>query len=379
MRAPKAPDPVAVSQAQAGMNRDTAITSGQLSMIDQVNPWGSTTYQQTGENTFIDSQGNEVTTPKYTQTTSFSPSQQAIYDRTQQAEQNLAQIAQDQSGFLTGYLKGGIDLSGAPDLQSSFGPGYKPNFNGNLGLQTDAGLQTSVGPGYATSYAGADDFSADRQRVEDALWDRMAGDRASQEASLRTQLANKGIQEGSAAWNSEMERLQRQNTDARLATIAAGGQEQQRMVDMARQAAMFGNDSILGRFGAENAAQLAQAQFGNEAKQAQGVFGMGAQQAQNAAVAEQAGMNNQARQQAVAEQFALRNQPLNEISALLSGTQVSNPAQMSAAAPQINVGGVDYTGLVSDQYKAKMAGYQSMLGGLGGLAGLALGPQGFLR
>src|SRR5690606_724182 len=118
----------------------------------------------------------------------------------------------------------------------------------------------TLGPDYQTgvnlanSYAGADDFSADRQRVEEALWERTAGDRASQEEALRTRLVNSGLREGSAAWNAEMERLQRQNTDARLATILAGGEEQQRMVDMARQAAMFGND-----------ATLAQAGFGNNA------------------------------------------------------------------------------------------------------------------
>ncbi|SEN51346.1 hypothetical protein SAMN04489859_1008125 [Paracoccus alcaliphilus] len=376
MKAPKAPDPYDTAQAQAGMNRDTAITQGQMNMIDTVNPWGSTIYDQTGENTFTDSQGNVVTTPKYTQTTNLSPSQQAIFDRTQAAEQNLAQIAQDQSGFLTDYLKGGIDLSGVPGLQSSYGPGYNPNFNGNLGLQTDAGLQTSVGPGYATSYAGADDFSADRQRYEDALWDRTAGDRSAQEAQMRTTLANKGIKEGSAAWNAEMERMQRQNTDARMATIMAGGQEQQRMVDMSRQAAMFGNDSILGRFGAENAAQLAGAQFGNDALAQQGMFGMGAQQAQNAAVAGQAGFNNAARQQGVAEQFAQRNQPLNEITALLSGSQVSNPAQMSAATPQTGVANTNIAGMIQQDYQNRLGASQGAMGGLFGLGGSLLGAAG---
>lgn len=427
MRAPKAPDPATTAAAQAGMNRDTAITQGQLNMIDQTGPWGSVSYNQTGENSFIDSQGNVVTTPKYTQTTNLSPSQQAIFDQTQQAEQNLARTAAEQSSFLSEYLKGGIDFSGLPGLQSSFGPGFNTNFNGNLGLQTnlglansaglntnmqlnrDAGLQTSVGPGYATSYAGADDFSADRQRVEDALWDRTAGDRASQEEALRTRLLNSGVREGSAAWNAEMERMQRQNTDARLATIMAGGQEQQRMVDMARQAAQFGNDSILGRFGAENAAQLAGAQFGNEATALQqqqnnaarlaeaqfgnqsllaqgqfgndaltqqGMFGLGAQQAQNAALAQQAGFANQARGQGMAELFAQRNQPINEISALLSGSQVSNPAQMGAATPQTGVANTNFAGMVQQDYQNRLAASQGAMGGLFGLGGSLLGAAG---
>lgn len=91
----------------------------------------------------------------------------------------------------------------------------------------------------------------------------------------------------------------------------------------------------------------------------------------------------QGRGQAFGEAMATRNQPMNELMALLSGTQVSNPATMSSATPQAGVAGVDYSGMVQDQYAQKMAGHQAMLGGLFGLAGagakLALGPGGFAR
>src|SRR5690606_19691224 len=130
----------------------------------------------TGNGTTIPDGWRQVTgslTPKYTATTTLSPSQQAIFDRSQQAQGNLAQIAQDQSAFLQNYLSSGIDTSGLPGLQSSYGPGYNTNFNGNLGLVQNAGLntnfngnlglQTALGDGYATTYAGADDFSADRR------------------------------------------------------------------------------------------------------------------------------------------------------------------------------------------------------------------------
>lgn len=364
-KSPKAPDPYATAAAQGAQNRETAITQQELNMVNQVGPWGNVNYSQTGT--------SASGTPLYTATTTLSPSQQAIFEQTQQANQNLAKTAADQSGFLSEYLGTGIDTSGLPGLLSSFGQGYNTNFNGNLGLQTDAGLQTSVGPGYVTSYAGADDFSADRQRYEDALWERMAGDRAAAEAEMRTQLAQKGIQEGSAAWNSEMERMARQNTDARLATLLAGGQEQSRMVGLARDAAMFGNDSILGRFGAENAAKLAGAQFGNDARTTQGQFGMAAQQAQNAALAQQAGFSNAARSQGMGELFALRNQPINEITALMSGSQVSNPAQMGAATPQTGVGGVDISGLINNNYNQQVAQYNNQMGGLFGLGAATIG------
>ena len=71
--------------------------------------------------------------------------------------------------------------------------------------------------------------------------------------------------------------------------------------------------------------------------------------------------------------MAERNQPINEISALLSGSQVSQPNFVNS--PQGQVAGVDYAGMVKDKYNADMAAYQqkssnhnAMLGGLFGLA-----------
>src|SRR3546814_4499407 len=53
------------------------------------------------------------------------------------------------------------------------------------------------------------------------------------------------------------------------------------------------------------------------------------------------------------EAMTTRNQPLNEISSLLSGSQIANPGQMSSGTPQASVAGVDYTGLVNQQYQAQ--------------------------
>jgi hypothetical protein len=75
------------------------------------------------------------------------------------------------------------------------------------------------------------------------------------------------------------------------------------------------------------------------------------------------------RQQGFSEALATRNQPINEITALLSGSQVSNPATMSGATPQAQVGGVDYTGLVNNNYNQQVASSNALMGGLFGLAG----------
>lgn len=255
MNTPEAPDPYETASAQGGMNRDTAITQMQLNGVNQVNPWGTVTNEQTGSNSFVDSQGNVVSTPQFTQTTTLSPEQQAIFTATQGAQGNLADLAQSQSGFLKDYMA-------------------KPfEFN-----NSDA-----------------------EKWAYDLASPRLLQQQGQNDAQLRTVLANKGIREGSAAWNAEMGRMTNANTD------------------QMNQLALTG------------------------------------------------------RSQAFSEALAGRNQPINEITALMSGSQVSNPAQMGGATPQAGVGGVDYTGLVQNKYQADLAQSQAAMGGLFGLASAGVG------
>ncbi|ALC11211.1 tail fiber domain-containing protein [Sphingopyxis sp. 113P3] len=254
MRTPKAPDPVATAQAQAGYNRDTALTQQMLNMVDTTGPWGSVTYSPNGTQSFIGSDGKVVTIPRYTQTTSFSPEQQQIYDQSQQAEINLSQLAADQSAMLQDYLS-------------------KP-------------------------------FEFDNQDAEQWAYDlaspRILEQQGQNEKALRARLINAGLRPGSAGWDAEMTRLTNANTD-QLNQLALTG-----------------------------------------------------------------------RGQAFAEALATRNQPINEITALLSGSQVSNPASMSGPTPQTQVGGVDYAGMVQQNYQNQLNSSGGLMGGLFGLAG-ALG------
>lgn len=78
------------------------------------------------------------------------------------------------------------------------------------------------------------------------------------------------------------------------------------------------------------------------------------------------------RGQAFTESQALRNQPINEISALLSGSQVSNP-NVSMMQPQ-GAATTDVAGLINNNYTQRLDGWktqqaqkQSLLGGLFGL------------
>lgn len=252
-KAPKAPDPYQTAAAQGGMNRDTAMTQQMMNMANQVNPWGSTSYSPDGFNTFVDSQGKTVSVPKFTQTTTFTPEQQAIFDQSQQAQSNMAGIAAEQSGRIQ-------------ELWS-------------------------------------DPFAFDNQDAANWAYDlgqqRIAPQQQMAQRDLEARLTNSGIRPGTAAWDREMQRMTNANTDQN------------------NQLALQG------------------------------------------------------RSQAFGEAMATRNQPMNELAALLSGSQVVNPATQSPGTPQTSVGGVDYTGLVNQKYQGDLANYQSRMGGLGGLFGLA--------
>lgn len=72
MNAPQAPDPVKTAEAQSQYNTQAATTQQQLNMVDSSNPFGSTSYTQSGA--WADG------TPKYSQSTSLNPQLQGAVD-----------------------------------------------------------------------------------------------------------------------------------------------------------------------------------------------------------------------------------------------------------------------------------------------------------
>ncbi|MBX5206687.1 tail fiber domain-containing protein [Rhizobium sp. NZLR11] len=84
-------------------------------------------------------------------------------------------------------------------------------------------------------------------------------------------------------------------------------------------------------------------------------------------------------QQAVQDILTQRNQPLNEISALMSGSQVGLP-QFGAGTNQPSLPTVDYSGLVEQNYQNQLGAYNTqmqqsngIIGGLFGLGGKLIG------
>lgn len=101
--APSAPNPVATAQAQTASNRETAITQAGLNAVNQNTPYGNLSYEQSG--TWSDG------TPRFTATQTLSGAGQQLLNTGQQTQQNLANLAQEQSGRLSGLLNTPLDWS----------------------------------------------------------------------------------------------------------------------------------------------------------------------------------------------------------------------------------------------------------------------------
>jgi len=169
--APTPPDPMRTAAAQTGTNVSTAVANSYLNNVNQVTPDGSLTYNATGSHSWTDpSTGTTYQIPTFTSTQTLSEAGQKLKGTTDQTKQGLADMALAQTGRVSNLL-------GTP-----FDPGANaPTAGSAAGIMGVPGAATSYDPGGeiqrefgdAGKIQGADDFSADRQRVEDSLMARM--------------------------------------------------------------------------------------------------------------------------------------------------------------------------------------------------------------
>lgn len=384
-QAPAAPDPVATAAAQSRANKETAVTQYGLAATNQNTPQGSLSYRQIG--TWDDG------TPRYESTQTLSPGEQRIYDTNLQTRQNIGQIGQDQSARIGQLLGTPFQFSGLPDAVTNVSGG--PIHGGPIANSIEGageiqnriadagGIQRSLGP---------TDYSADRTKVEDAIYSRLNPQLDRDTAALETKLINKGLNPGSEAWTQAIDADNRARNDARTQAVLAGGQEQSRLAGLDLQAGNFANQAQAQKY-AQNAtdatfANQAQSQtygqnasdatFANQA-QAQG-YGQSAntqQQLFNQALTN-ANLSNAQRAALVQEQLTMRNQPINEISALMSGSQVSNPTFGSTPTPGVaptDVIGAQQQSLNQQnlQYQGGLQSHQGLMSGLFGLGSAGLG------
>ena len=149
----------------------------------------------------------------------------------------------------------------------------------------------------------------------------------------------------------------------------------QQQADMARQQQLFGQG-------------VTSTQLGNQAISQNQQAALAQQQAQNAAQLQQynqalggAQFGNTAQQQSLAQQMALRNQPLNEITGLMSGSQIQMPQfqgyQGQTIAPAPIFAGAQAAGQNAMQnYGIQQSAANAQTSGLFGLAGAGLGAAG---
>ncbi len=381
---PTPPDPQQVAGAQTGTNVSTAIANTAMGQVNQVTPDGSLTYSATGQHTWTDpSTGQSYTVPQYTATTTLSPEAAAIRAQNNAASLNLATLAANQSGRADQLLSQPFSLDSVPGGadRTGFGPA---SYGGNLSTPqfSQGGAPLPQTANLQDSYTPEGGFSADRQRVEDALMGRLDQQRGRDMEGLRTQLANQGINIGTEAYSRALQDFERTNTDMRTSAILGSAQEQSRLLGEARAAGGFTNQARqqdfanrtglfgLGEDQRRYADAMAQQQFGNQqAIQGRGDQIAGAQFAQQQSIFD---AQDNARARALQEQLALRNQPINEITALMSGSQVATPQfgiAQSAMIPTTDYAGIRQQGFNNQQanYQQQNANYQAMMGGLFGL------------
>lgn len=385
---PKQPDYIGAAQATSQGNLDLAKYATQANRVNQVTPYGSLTwsngrtFDQAGYDAAMNAYRNSLASQgqasapssgyggdnRYVMTYDGTGSDQdsgksmlANYlsgNRQSGSQSQLA--APDINSFYSGGDNWTQTVQLSPEMQAMFDQNMKVS-QGLFGSQ-DAALgrvQQMMGSGFDTSNLPAAGTALDinglpaagsvydpnqaTNTATEAILSRVNPELDRQYESLRGQLANQGIAQGSAAWNNAMGSFGQQRNDAvtqaGLQGINLGMQQQGQTYGQQTQ-----NRSL--------AAALQGQQFGQA---------------------------NTARGNALQEQAYLRSLPLNELNALRNGTQVQMP-EFSGYAQQATTGGADILG-------ATQAGYQSALGasnaqnaaaqqqgsGLGGLAGAGLG------
>lgn len=248
---------------------------------------------------------------------------------TAQAQAELNMINQYTPGGNLEYTQRGVSADGTPqysatqtlsdegqqilDLQNQASIGYGQTANNQLG-QVSQALSSPI------DFSSLGDAPQANQQTWDnaynALIDRNQPQADQQLQAIQTQLANQGIGIGSEAYNKELARY----------------------------------------------------------SSAQNDFGLAAQSAAMGQQTQQYGLDSAARNQAINEMVSQRQIPLNELSALATGTQLQSPS--FGSTPQTSVAGTPLADSIYGSYNAEQQNYQNALqqqqaqySALGSLAG----------
>lgn len=388
---PPAPDFAGAAAAQGAANRESAIAQGHINNPNVINPYGTQTVTwgngtpaptpPTGADpaawaayavqlqNWSAGQANG-TQPTITQT--LSPEQQRIYDQQTANQIGLGGVAAQGISSLGGLIGKPIDLSSAPGLPTAFSPSSRGmpvplNSRGLPGMPQPFQAPTNL-PGMP----GSSDQV--RQRVIDAMMGRANKDFAQREDQTNSDLIARGLRPGTEAYAREMERIDQARNDARSQAEIAGGDAaaQAHAMDLANRQQGQGEAIANSALSYTQGMGIRGQAVGEQAQQ----FEQGGKVAQLTQQQQQQQYQQQQelRRQVINELLAQRQTPLNEITALMSGSQVSNPFSMpgyaqngSVAPPPLFGAATAQSQWDADRYNAGVGSSNSLLSGLFGL------------
>lgn len=356
---PAAPNPVDTAAASTSTNVGTAITNAFLNNTNQITPTGNLNYNQTGSYTWNDPYtGMAVNIPTFTATQTLSPQEQAIQDQMQGAQFNLAGMANAQSARLGGLLNNSVDLGQAPAAGDPNSIASAPSAQTSLDTSGEANA-SNIQNTYGSDF--------DLASVQKALMGQMQPQLDVQKQQLEQQLSDQGIKFGSAAYNNAMLPFGQQENNAWMQSITNATAQQAQAMQTANAKAQFGNAAQQQAFQqSATEGDFTNSALAQQLSQKQGAF--------DAA--------NTTRSNWLNEQYASQNQPINQITSLLSGTQVTNPNFVTTPSNQIPT--TDVAGLINNRfsqdmqsYQVQSQNYQALMGGifgmLGGVAKMGMG------
>lgn len=415
-KTPKPPAPIdyaaaAASQGQA--NLASALQTSYLSNPNIVNPYGSstTTFGQAR-----DASGNVI--PGATQATvrqELNAASAAALASQQEVERKLAALALQGTDVATKQLGTPFSYDPSRSFLNTTGPQaqtYTPsaalgalNYGPKAG---EYGTAAGVDPnayGQATGRLDLSNVAAMPVNAgmtgQNAILSRLAPQIQQSEAAMAQRLANQGITQGSEAYRNAMRTQGQQANDlytqAALQGIGLDMGANQQGYGQALSSAGLYNQAIGQNFGQGATAREMQNQaiaqnFGQgvtstglqNAAQAQAANQQMAQESANREAQNQifnqqmssANFQNAARQNDLQMQLGLYNQPLNQVNALMAGSQIQNPTFQAYTGANVNAAPVfqasQQTGQDAQQaYAQRVGAYNAGMGALGQIGGLA--------
>jgi Chaperone of endosialidase len=308
-------------------------------------------YNQTGNYNWTDPYtGLTEAIPQFTATQTLSPQEQAIQNQNQATQYNLAGLANAQSARLPGLLSNSVNLGNAP---AAGNPNALADVAGPSSTLDTSGLANAgnIQSNYGSQF--------NLPQVQQALMGQIQPQLDIQKQQLQQQLADQGIKPGSAAYNNAFVPFNSQENNAWMGAITGATAQQAQAMQTANAQAQFANS-------AQSQAFQQSATEGNYTSQALAQQLAQAQSVYNA--------QNTTQQNWLTAQYAAQNQPINQITSLLSGTQISNPNFVNTPSNQIPT--TDTAGLINtnfsqqmQNYQTQSQNYQSLIGGIFGMVG----------